>query len=158
MDPGASTNRTVYTFVGPPVAVVKGALNAAKVAFKLIDMSKHKGMLYTLGCRSVLKCSVQSGGVVVHDILPPLPSPLGEHPRLGALDVCPFVPVANTSMAECVQLSQDFGRQLATELGVPIFLYECSQEAEHRKSLSQIRAGEYEGLATKVGYIYGDKI
>ena len=45
VDPGASTNRTVFSFVGPPVAVVKGALNAAKVAFKLIDMSKHKGTI-----------------------------------------------------------------------------------------------------------------
>lgn len=96
--------------------MVKGALNAAKVAFKLIDMSKHKG----------------------------------EHPRLGALDVCPFVPVANTTMAECVRLSRDFAWELAAELGVPVFLYECSQEAEHRKTLSQIRAGEYEGLETKL--------
>ena len=53
-------------------------------------------------------------------------------------------------MAECVQLSRDFGQQLATELGVPVFLYECSQEVEYRKSLSQIRAGEYEGLEAKV--------
>ncbi|MGB9771124.1 MAG: glutamate formimidoyltransferase [Candidatus Kapaibacteriota bacterium] len=116
VDPGKSTNRTVYTFVGEPKAVVEGALNAAKVARKLIDMRKHKG----------------------------------EHPRIGALDVCPFVPVANVTMEECIECSKEFGRRLSEEIGVPVYLYEYAQPLEYRKKLPQIREGEYEGLAEKI--------
>ncbi|MEJ5286800.1 MAG: Glutamate formimidoyltransferase [Candidatus Kapaibacterium sp.] len=116
VDPGKSTNRTVYTFVGEPKAVVEGALNAARVARKMIDMRKHKG----------------------------------EHPRIGALDVCPFVPVANVTMEECVECAKEFGRRLAEELDVPVYLYEYAQPLDYRKRLPQIREGEYEGLAEKI--------
>ncbi|MGA2298677.1 MAG: glutamate formimidoyltransferase, partial [FCB group bacterium] len=88
VDPGKSTNRTVYTMVGSPEAVVEGALNAAKVARKLIDMRKHHG----------------------------------EHPRMGAMDVCPFVPVANVTMEDCVNCAKEFGRRAADEIGIPVFL------------------------------------
>ena len=82
VDPGKSTNRTVYTFVGDPEAVVEGALNSARVARQKIDMRTHKG----------------------------------EHPRMGAMDVCPFIPVANVSMDECVEISKTFGRLAAEAL------------------------------------------
>ena len=74
----------------------------------------------------------------------------GSHPRIGAPDVCPFVPVANVTMEECVECARDLSQQLAEELEVPVFLYECAQEKEYRKSLGQIREGEYEGLREKV--------
>ena len=78
----------------------------------------------------------------------------GEHPRLGALDICPFVPVANVTMEECAELSRRFGQHLATELGVPVYLYEYAVAAgdhhDYRRTLPQIRAGEYEGLEKKV--------
>ena len=116
VDPGKSTNRTVFTFVGSPEAVVEGALNAARVARERIDMRTHTG----------------------------------EHPRMGALDVCPFVPVANVSMAECVAVSRDFAKRAAEELRVPFFLYEAAAEQDYRRTLPQIREGEYEGLAEKL--------
>ena len=75
---------------------------------------------------------------------------VGEHPRMGALDVCPFIPVANVTMEECVKCSQQFGEQLANLLNVPVYLYEYSSSLEYRKSLPQIREGEYEGLEKKV--------
>ncbi|MEN6499344.1 MAG: glutamate formimidoyltransferase [Rectinema sp.] len=74
----------------------------------------------------------------------------GEHPRMGALDVCPFVPVSGVSMDECVQLSKAFGEELAEEFGVPVFLYEKSASRPERQSLADIRAGEYEGLEAKL--------
>ena len=117
VDPGKSTNRTVYTFVGSPEAVLEAALNAAKVAFDLIDMRRHKG----------------------------------EHPRMGALDVCPFVPVSEVTVEECVELAKRFGARLAAELEVPVFLYGAAAPAAYRSSMPQIRAGEYEGLADKLG-------
>lgn len=70
----------------------------------------------------------------------------GAHPRMGALDVCPFIPISGISMAECVGLSRDFGRRLAGELGVPVYLYEKSATRPDRESLASIRSGEYEGL------------
>jgi glutamate formiminotransferase/formiminotetrahydrofolate cyclodeaminase len=116
VDPGASTNRTVYTFVGTPQAVVEGALAMARVARQRIDMRAHAGA----------------------------------HPRMGALDVCPFVPVAGVSMDDCVRCALEFGRRAADELAVPVYLYEAAARQEHRKSLKQIRAGEYEGLAERI--------
>lgn len=116
VDPGASTHRTVYTFVGDLQAIVEGALAAARVARERIDMRQHRG----------------------------------EHPRMGALDVCPFVPVSGVTMDDCVECALQFGRRAAEELGIPVYLYEAASHQEHRKSLAQIRAGEYEGLAEKI--------
>ena len=116
VDPGKSTNRTVYTFVGDENSIIEAALASAKVAYKLIDMRKHHG----------------------------------EHPRIGALDVCPFVPVANVTMEECVEISKKFAERAAKELGVPMYLYEHSQTRDYRRKLPQIRKGEYEGLPEKI--------
>lgn len=116
VDPGRSTHRTVYTFVGDPQAVVEGALAAARVAFQQIDMRRHHG----------------------------------EHPRMGVLDVCPFVPVSGVTMADCVACAEEFGRRLAEELQVPVFLYEEAAKSAYRKKLADIRDGEYEGLAKKL--------
>ena len=66
------------------------------------------------------------------------------------MDVCPFVPVANVTMKECVECSRQLGEQLARELEVPVYLYEEAQDKEYRKTLPQIRHGEYERLKEKV--------
>src|SRR5262245_51366674 len=116
VDPGQSTHRTVYTFVGSPEAVVEGALAAARVARERIDMRQHRG----------------------------------EHPRIGALDVCPFVPVSGVTMEDCIACAREFGRRAAEELAVPVYLYEAAATQPHRTSLKQIRTGEYEGLAQKL--------
>ncbi|XP_028992084.1 formimidoyltransferase-cyclodeaminase [Betta splendens] len=116
VDPGPSTNRTVYTFVGSPEAVVEGALNAARQAFSLIDMCKHSG----------------------------------EHPRTGAMDVCPFIPVQNVTMDDCVRCANIFGQRLADMLNVPVYLYGEAARKESRQSLPSVRAGEYEALPEKL--------
>lgn len=74
----------------------------------------------------------------------------GEHPRLGAIDVVPFVPVKNTTMEECVGISEIFGERIARELKVPVYLYENAARNPKRVSLSSIRKGEFEGLETKL--------
>jgi glutamate formiminotransferase / formiminotetrahydrofolate cyclodeaminase len=116
VDPGKSTNRTVYTFVGEPDAVVEGAMNAARVARERIDMKTHSG----------------------------------EHHRMGAMDVCPFIPVADVTMAECVAISKVFARRAAEELGIPVYLYEESATLTYRKKLPQIREGQYEGIKNRI--------
>nr|WP_319392674.1 glutamate formimidoyltransferase [uncultured Desulfobacter sp.] len=74
----------------------------------------------------------------------------GEHHRMGALDVCPFIPVTGVTMDECVEISKRFGKRLADELGVPVYLYENSARLDYRKKLPQIREGQYEALAQRV--------
>lgn len=76
---------------------------------------------------------------------------VGDHPRVGALDVCSFKPVKGVSKEMCVECSCSFAERLGRELAVPVYLYEMSSTQEHRKTLNQIRAGEYEGLPDKVG-------
>ena len=116
VDPGADTNRTVYTFVGPPEAVADAAVRAAQRAYELIDMAKHHGA----------------------------------HPRMGAMDVCPIVPISGITMDECVEISRGIGRRIAAELNLPVFFYEYAATSEARRSLANIRAGEYEGLERKL--------
>jgi glutamate formiminotransferase / formiminotetrahydrofolate cyclodeaminase len=116
VDPGASTNRTVITFVGEPEFMVEAAFQAAATAYRLIDMRKHAG----------------------------------EHPRLGAVDVVPFIPVSGVTMEECVELSRQFGQRVGEELGVPVYLYEEAQPRPERRELRQIRSGEYEGLKDRI--------
>ncbi len=74
----------------------------------------------------------------------------GEHPRMGAVDVIPFVPIRDMDMAECVELSKKLGARIANELDLPVFLYEESASAPHRKNLAAIRKGQFEGMAEKV--------
>jgi glutamate formiminotransferase/formiminotetrahydrofolate cyclodeaminase len=74
----------------------------------------------------------------------------GEHPRLGAIDVVPFVPVKNVTMEECVRISEMYAEKISNELNVPVFLYEEAARLPERKNLSDIRKGEYEGLPEKL--------
>lgn len=99
VDPGKSTNRTVFTFVGDTESVIEAAFQFAKTAYGLIDMTKHHG----------------------------------EHPRMGAVDVVPFVPVANVTTEECVECANRFGKRAGEELGVPIYLYEEASDNPKKK-------------------------
>ena len=74
----------------------------------------------------------------------------GEHPRLGAVDVVPFVPIEGITMAECVALAQEVGAAVAERFGVPVFLYEEASANPARRNLEDIRRGEFEGLAAKM--------
>jgi glutamate formiminotransferase len=74
----------------------------------------------------------------------------GEHPRLGAVDVVPFVPIEGVTMAQCVDLARDVAGEVASRFGVPIYLYEDASSDPARKNLEDIRRGEFEGLAAKM--------
>ncbi|HET7694074.1 MAG TPA: glutamate formimidoyltransferase [Vicinamibacterales bacterium] len=75
----------------------------------------------------------------------------GEHPRLGAVDVVPFVPIEGVTMEACVALAKDTGREVAERFGVPVYLYEEASANPARRNLEDIRRGEFEGLAAKMG-------
>jgi glutamate formiminotransferase len=74
----------------------------------------------------------------------------GGHPRLGAIDVVPFIPVKNVSMEECSAIAEEYGKRISEELNVPVYLYEHSAKKPERKNLANIRKGEYEGLEEKI--------
>jgi glutamate formiminotransferase len=116
VDPGATTNRTVVTFVGSPDAAVEAAFRGIQKAAELIDMRKHKGA----------------------------------HPRMGATDVCPFVPVSNVSWEEAIECARQLGKRVGDELAIPVYLYEKAAKQKSRCNLSVIRAGEYEGFFEKI--------
>jgi glutamate formiminotransferase/formiminotetrahydrofolate cyclodeaminase len=116
VDPGKDTNRTVVTFVGEPEQVIEAAFRGAKMAARLIDMSKHKG----------------------------------EHPRFGATDFWPLIPIANISMEETVVYARKLAGRIGGELGIPVYCYEFAAANKTRQSLATCRAGEYEGLKEKL--------
>lgn len=74
----------------------------------------------------------------------------GEHPRMGAVDVLPFVPLQNVTMEECVELARWLGKKVANDLGIPVYLYEAAANSPERESLAYLRKGEYEGLREKL--------
>ena len=74
----------------------------------------------------------------------------GEHPRMGATDVCPLIPVSGMDMKEVIEYSKKLGQRVGKELKIPVYLYEHSASKQHRKNLANIRQGEYEGLANKI--------
>ena len=116
VDPGASTNRTVVTFVGSPEAAVEAAFRGIQKAAELIDMRKHKGA----------------------------------HPRMGATDVCPFIPVSNVSWEKAIACANQLAKRVADELNIPVYLYEKAARNSSRSNLAVIRAGEYEGFFEKI--------
>jgi len=75
----------------------------------------------------------------------------GEHPRMGATDVVPFIPVENISMEECVQLAQELGQRVGNELQIPVYLYEKATTRPERKNLANVRRGQFEGLREEIG-------
>src|ERR1043165_49274 len=116
VDPGASTNRTVVTFVGSLEAAVEAAFRGIEKAAELIDRRKHNGA----------------------------------HPRMGATDVCPFIPVSNVSWEEAIDCANKLGKRVGEELGIPVYLYEKAAKDKSRRNLAVIRGGEYEGFPEKI--------
>src|SRR5213082_3014867 len=116
VDPGATTNRTVVTFVGSPEALVESAFRGIQKAAELIDMRKHKGA----------------------------------HPRMGATDVCPFIPISNVNWKEAIACAKELGKRVGDELKIPVYLYEKAAKNPSRANLAIIREGEYEGFFDKM--------
>jgi glutamate formiminotransferase/formiminotetrahydrofolate cyclodeaminase len=75
----------------------------------------------------------------------------GEHPRMGAVDVVPFVPLRDVTMEECIALANEFGAEFAERFGIPVFLYEHAARRPERKDLAKVRAGQFEGLRELIG-------
>ena len=74
----------------------------------------------------------------------------GEHPRMGAVDVCPLIPISNITMEETVEFAHKLSQRVGDELGIPVYCYENAAKEEKRINLSNCRSGEYEGLSKKI--------
>lgn len=129
------------------------ALFRAKTGVKLLDYSNdedHNRLVVTVvGEPGALKTAVlEAIGQAVAQI--DLNHHSGQHPRMGAVDVVPFIPIRGCTMEEAIALSREVGEAVASRYGLPVFLYEKSASAPHRENLAAIRKGEFEGMAEKM--------
>ena len=125
----------------------------SKAGVKLLDYSNdedHNRLVVTLvGEPEALRDAViEAIGIAVRLI--DLNHHSGQHPRMGAVDVVPFIPIKNTTMEEAVALSKEVASRVAELYNLPVFLYEKSATAPHRENLASVRKGEFEGMAEKI--------
>lgn len=113
------------------------------------DASHNRSVLTLAGDAARLKEGILALFAAAIDAID-LRSHRGEHPRLGAVDVVPFVPIEGVTMADCVALAKDVAAAVSEKFGVPVYLYEEASENALRKNLEDIRRGEFEGLAAKM--------
>ncbi len=131
---------------------IAGAFRA-KEGVKLLDYSSdrdhNRSVITVVGEPQALKASVlEAIGLAVELI--DLTAHSGQHPRMGAVDVVPFIPIRGCTMEEAVALSKEVAEEAARRYNLPVFLYEKSASAPHHENLANVRKGEFEGLAEKV--------
>lgn len=114
------------------------------------DKSHNRSLVTIVGSpESVFKASFEM--IRVATKLIDMNKHRGEHPRIGATDVVPFVPVSGVTLKECVALAERLGKKVSKELHIPVYLYEEAAKRKDRRSLGDIRRGEYEGLKEEMG-------
>ncbi len=120
---------------------------------KLLDYSNdedHNRMVVTvIGEPDALKAALLESIGIAKDLID-LTKHKGQHPRMGAVDVVPFIPIRNCTMADAIALSEEVGEEIANRFDIPVFLYEKSASAPHRENLAAIRKGEFEGMEEKI--------
>ncbi|HEY0443147.1 MAG TPA: glutamate formimidoyltransferase [Candidatus Limnocylindrales bacterium] len=113
------------------------------------DASHNRSVLTLAGeAEAVTEALHRAVSVAVHEI--DMEEHSGEHPRIGAVDVVPFVPLAGSTMDDCVQLARIFGRRIAAEFGLPVYLYANAATRAERVKLADVRRGQYEGLKKEI--------
>jgi glutamate formiminotransferase len=136
--------------------VINAIFEAAKKVtgvkvFELEYNSSHNRMLFTIiGSPEKVLASVYESIKVATKLIN-MEKHKGEHPRIGATDVVPFIPVSGVDMKECVLLARKLGQKVAGELKIPVYLYEAAATTPARVNLADVRRGEYEGLKVEIG-------
>jgi glutamate formiminotransferase len=114
------------------------------------DPSHNRSVLTLAGdSAAVIEALERAVAVAVNEI--DMNRQQGEHPRIGAVDVVPFVPLAGSSMADCVALARHFGETVAQRFGIPVYLYAEAASVPERRKLADVRRGQYEGLRDEIG-------
>lgn len=140
---------------GRDLKIIKAIFVAAKTVkfvnvFELEYNKDHNRMLFTIvGEPEAVLASVWEAIKVAVKLID-MNKHAGEHPRIGAVDVIPFVPVSGVSMAECVELARKLGEKVGRELKIPVFLYEEAATCPGNRNLAEVRKGEFEGLRVKM--------
>lgn len=140
---------------GKDLKVINAIFDAAKSVkgvkvFELEYNKDHNRCLFTIvGSPDEVLASVYESIKAATDLID-MEKHHGEHPRIGATDVVPFVPVSGASMLECVELAKKLGRKVGEKLGIPVYLYEDAATKPENRNLADIRKGEYEGLKTEI--------
>jgi glutamate formiminotransferase len=138
------------TQVVDEIVAAMAGVPGVSVLDRTSDSSHNRSVITLVGTgEDLVEAAVRGAAVAVKRI--DLREHTGEHPRMGATDVIPFVPVSGTSMQRCVELARLCGQRLGAELGIPIFLYELAATRPERKNLAAVREGQFEGLRELIG-------
>ncbi|MGM0640296.1 MAG: glutamate formimidoyltransferase [Thermotogota bacterium] len=113
------------------------------------DEDHNRSVVTVVGEPKALKEAVINAVGTAQELID-MTSHEGQHPRMGATDVIPFIPVKNSTVDECKELSKEVGKELWEKYQIPVFLYEKSASATHRRNLSKVRKGQYEGMEEKM--------
>ncbi|HLA92595.1 MAG TPA: glutamate formimidoyltransferase, partial [Actinomycetota bacterium] len=121
----------------------------ARLVYRQADPEHHRLDTTIVGTPEAVRRAALAGAATAIDLID-MTEHAGGHPRMGAADVIPFVPLAGISMEEVVELSRDFARELASKLDIPVYLYDRAALTPERASLAEVRRGEFEGLREAV--------
>ena len=121
----------------------------ARLVYRQADPEHHRLDTTIVGTPEAVRRAALAGAATAIDLID-MAEHAGGHPRMGAADVIPFVPLAGISMEEVVELSRDFARELASKLDIPVYLYDRAALTPERASLAEVRRGEFEGLREAV--------
>src|SRR5512140_1257668 len=115
-----------------------------------MDASHHRAVVTFVGdAEAVVEAALRGAAEAAARI--DLNRHSGEHPRMGAVDVIPFIPISGASMADCVALARRLGERIGAEIGMPVYLYEEAATRPDRRNLADVRRGEFEGLREEIG-------
>src|SRR5688572_4781315 len=131
------------------IAEAVRAISGVRLLDRSSDVSHNRSVLTMAGEAEPLKAAVLALFEVATRLID-LRAHAGEHPRLGAVDVVPFIPIEGVTMAECVVLARDTAAGVAQRFELPVFLYEEASTDPERRNLEDIRRGEFEGLQAKM--------
>jgi len=127
------------------IASVKGT----KVLDVEMDPDHNRSVVTFAGSRDAVQEGAFRGAKAASELID-LNKHKGQHPRMGALDVLPFVPISGVTLADCVDIANEVGARIAQELKIPVYLYEAAARRPERKNLENVRRGEFEGLRESI--------
>ncbi len=132
------------------LAAAVAATPGAFLLDRTSDASHNRSVLTLAGDSDAVIAALESAiGVAIHEI--DMNDHWGEHPRIGAVDVVPFVPLGDTTMDQCVELAGAFGERIAERFELPVYLYAEAARRSDRVKLADVRRGQYEGLKVEIG-------
>ena len=135
------------------IEAIVGATRAADVKILDIesDANHNRSVLTFVGEPDAVKEAALAMSAKAIELID-LNKHKGEHPRMGAVDVVPFIPISDVTMEDCIQLANDFAKDYASRFNVPVYLYEAAATRAERRNLAEVRKGEFEGLREQIGH------